>query len=70
MEGKGGRIKRKRERERIKGMNIHVFSGNRWKSSRNSGATYFHSFHGLVFPVWQLVGAFSLGVGLGETRQV
>jgi hypothetical protein len=58
------RIMRERERERererqrqieterdrlIKGRNILVFSGNRKRSYRNSGAISFCSLYGLVF---------------------
>jgi hypothetical protein len=42
-----------RERERLrKGRKIHVYFGNRWRSSRKSGrGNFFHSLNSLIFLV-------------------
>jgi hypothetical protein len=40
------------ERQANKGGNIHVFSGNRWRSSRNLNTSSSPSFYGLIFWLW------------------
>jgi hypothetical protein len=43
-EGRGSGTRKEANRERT----IHAFSGNNWRSSKNSDAIYFCSFYGLM----------------------